>query len=210
MSDPSRRIRRAAAVALSLTLAACGNFTPGGFSRVSVGVSGDAEDPAPVSGTSAMTAAGAPAAADGDGAPEGELRAEFDLFLVSQDDRVTQLNQDIVRVRVDLRGREEIEAVERLVEAGTYTELRIVFRAIRAEVDSGLVIDGVPVIGEVRVELEDLGLEVSRPLGLTLAEGDRADLLVDLNAAAWLQAVDPSTRLVDPSVFGTLIDVVVR
>jgi hypothetical protein len=185
-------------------------LTPGGFSPVTVDVSGDAEDPAPASGTPAMTAAGAPAAASGDDAPDGELRAEFDLFLVSQDDRVTALNQDVVRVRVDLQGRQEIEAVERLVEATTYTELRIVFREIRAEVGSGLVIDGIPVIGEVRVELDDPSLEVSRPLDLTLTEGERADLLVDMNAAAWLQAVDPLTRVVDPTAFAAVIDVVVR
>ena len=206
-----------AALVCSILLAACGNVTPGGFSRVGVDVTGDAEEPAPAAepqmsvagdGTEAISAA-SPTLAIGDDLPRGEVRVRFALSLVDQDGAVTTLDDD-VRVRVDLEGRDEADAAEAIVVAATYTEMRIVFTEIRAEIESGLIVDGIPILGEIRVELQDVSLEVSRPVAITLGEGARADLLIDLNAPAWVAAVDPITRTVDPTVFASLIAVVER
>ena len=49
-------------------------------------------------------------------------------------------------------------------------------------------------------------LEVDRERPPATGDGE----LVDLNAASWLQAVDPSTSAVDATVFADLIAVVVR
>lgn len=207
----TRRWTGWAAIAGTLTLSACGNLTAGGFAEVGVAVSGDAADPAPApAATTTEPEASSPLLTSHEDEPEGEVEVEMNLFLVSEAGTVTTLNPDEVRVRVDLRGREDVDAAERLVEATTYTELRIVFSEIRAEVESGLVIDGLPVLGDVRVQIDDTSLEVSRQIDLVLGEGERADLLIDLNAAAWLQAVDPITKLVDPSVFAALISVAAR
>ena len=209
--------RRSAAVLTTLALAACGNVTVGGFQRVAVDVSGDAPDPAPqptlLSAPAGITApAGAaplPSSHEAENA-EGEVEIDFTLALVAESGEVVSLGQDDIRLRLDLQGASDLEAVDELVPTARYTELRITFVHIQVEVEAGLVIDGQPITGEVRVELEDPELVVSRPVDIAAAAGSRVTLLVDLNTPSWLAAVDPATRTVDVSVFAGLIDVVAR
>ena len=222
MLERARSVRTlCAGVAVLLAATGCGNLTAGGFGDVVVEVSGDSDPAAspaspaasamPVSAFgSGPAAASGPSTSSGGNQPEGEVEVELDLFLVSDAGVATQLNGDRVRVRVDLRGRSEAEVVQTLVEATGYSELRMVFTEIRADVESGLIIGGLPVLGEVRVELDDIELAVSRPLGLVIGGGQRVSLLIDLNAAAWLEAVDPLTKTVDAAVFADLIAVEVR
>ena len=67
-----------------------------------------------------------------------------------------------------------------------------------------------PVVGEVRVELEDVALVVTRPLNLDVGDGERVFLLIDLNANTWLQAVDPVLRVINEEVFANAVAVAVR
>ena len=67
----------------------------------------------------------------------------------------------------------------------------------------------VPILGAVDVEIEG-SLPVIKPLDLEVDADQRVALLVDLNAATWLEAVDPDTHVVDPAVFANAIGVVVR
>jgi len=196
--------------ALALCAAGCGgNLTSGGFGETSVAVSGDAPDPAGAPGTAAFL--GAPARDSGPGdKPDGEIEVEFLLYLESQEAGSVALTDEPLRVRVDLQGRQEADAASASVPAARYDGLRIVFTEMKAEVDSGLVVNGVPVTGEVRVELEDGTLTVLRPLSVDVADGDRVDLLVDLNAATWLQAVDPDLHTVAETVAAEAIEVRVR
>jgi hypothetical protein len=94
------------------------------------------------------------------------------------------------------------------VPALRYTELRLVFTKIHAEVE-GLVVDSIPV-PEVDVEFENLSLEVPVPLDLDVRDGDVVDLRVDLNSLAWLGAVDPLTGAVNETVFADLVRVEIR
>jgi hypothetical protein len=205
-----------------LAMAACGNLTPGGFGEVTVGVSGDADT------LSTAAAAAAPAFATladlgpslsilpADSGPaqspeeaEGELQVEFLAYLLDAGGNPVQLGNDELQVQADLKGRTEADPVDRQpVPAAIYTDLLLVFIEIKAEVE-GLVIDGTPV-PEVHVELEDVSLEVSRPISLDVRPGSDARLVIDLNALAWLGAVDPLTGAVDEAVFADLINVVVE
>lgn len=203
----------ASALALSILMAiGCGNVTVGGlYGDATVVVSGDADTLslttalAPPTSTSLLAVG--PATADGD--VEGEVEVEFLAILVTASGATVELGRDPARVKVDLRGRNELDAVDRqIIPATLYTELRLVFTDIDAEVQ-GLVIDGTPV-PEVRVELEDVSLLVSRPVDLDVGPGDSVELVVDLNTPAWLSAVDPLTGTVNQAVFQELLDVVVR
>jgi hypothetical protein len=198
-------------------LAGCGNLTAGGVGEIGVSVSGDSQSPTP-----AMTAAGAGASlaarpsltiaapwAAEEEQLEGQLEIEFLLFLVSAEGSSLQLGEEL-EARVDLSGRSEADVVEESVPAGRYEELQIVFTSIEAQVDKGLVIDGVEVTGPIRVDLEDLTLSVARPIDITVEDGSRVALVIDLNSAAWLQGVDPANGTVDESFFASLVDVVVR
>ncbi|MCA9738547.1 MAG: hypothetical protein KC645_13050, partial [Gemmatimonadetes bacterium] len=133
----------------------------------------------------------------------------FLLFLEAADGSSVPLSDTLIEVELDVEGDIEADAVSRQVPATRYTGLRIVFDEIEVEIDAGLVIDGVPILGAVDVEIEG-SLPVIKPLDLEVDADQRVALLVDLNAATWLEAVDPDTHVVDPAVFANAIGVVVR
>ena len=197
--------------AIALLGTGCGgNLTSGGVGETSVLVSGDAPDPSGVAGPS-PSAFVTPSQESGPGdQPEGEIEVEFELFLDSQEVGSLPLTGEGLRVRVDLRGLQEKDVADASVPAARYDALRIVFTEIKARVDAGLIVGGTPVTGEVRVELKNATLTVVRPLPLEIEDGDRVQLLIDLNAATWLQAVDPDLRTVAESVASQAIEVKLR
>jgi hypothetical protein len=204
-------------IALALGVAACGNVTAGGFSEVSVAVSGDSPDPAPQPAVLAPSVAGATAAPE-PALPssheteeaEGEVEIDFTLALLSESGEVVALGEDDIRIKLDLQGVEESEVVRELVPVARYTGVRMRFTHIKVEVSGGLVIDGVPIVGEVHVELEDPELVVESAIDIEPTEGSTVEMVVDLNTPRWLAAVDPVTLTIDASVFAGLVDVVVR
>jgi hypothetical protein len=196
-------------------MAACGNLTGGGLGEATVAVTGNVPPPIlpPLSSLVAAEAPFAPTSHDLDDdeadEAEGSVRVRFLVSLVSERGSETRLGDDEIEVEVDLQGLEELDVVTEFIPAIRYTELRIVFTEIKAEVEGGLVINGQPVIGELHVELEDLALLVTRPIDLDVGHGDAVSLLVDLNAPAWLTAVDPVTLSIDQNVFADLVNVVI-
>jgi hypothetical protein len=131
------------------------------------------------------------------------------VSLVSESGSETQLGENELEVEVDLQGADEPEVVTQVIPAVRYTELRLVFTEIKAEVQGGLVINGIPIIGELHVELQDVSLLVTRPIDLDVNHGEQVRVLVDLNAPAWLTAVDPITLAIDETVFAGLVNVVI-
>jgi hypothetical protein len=216
---PHRLTGAVAAATLAWASAACGNVTVGGFTEVTVDVSGNAPTAAPspqpallagAAGLSTSPSAGPLPTSHEEEEAEGEVEVDFTLALLSESGDVVPLGRDDIRIKLDLQGVDEAEAVKELVPTAHYTELRITFTHIKVEVHAGLVIDGQEITGEIEVELEDPELVVGRPVDLEAIEGSRVELLVDLNTPAWLGAVDPATRTIDASVFAGLIDLVVR
>lgn len=217
----SRRRRQLGALGLLAAAAACGSLTAGGATgEAAVIVSGDAPDSPPAASLieappAAWAAASEPASTEHDGEgeedehPEGELEAEFSLFLVAGGGELVPLTDGDVQIRIDLEGLGEPEVADRVVAARSYTALRIVFSEIEVEVDAGLIIDGEPVVGPIDIEI-DTSLVVEKSLALDIGDEERVVLVVDLNAASWLQAVDPVARTVDPQVFADLIAVGLR
>jgi len=209
--------------AAGVALEACGNVTAGGVTgEATVLVSGDADSGgSPLAGAarsaSTLTFSEGPARTDdgGNSGPsadeaEGEIEAEFGLLLIDAGGSSIQLTDADVRIRVDVQGREEVVAVRRTVPALVYQELRVVFTDMKIEIESGLVIGGEPVLGELKVELEDETLVVSRNIDLLVGDGDTVELLVDLNAKEWLLAVDPLLRTVAEDIVANAISVTAR
>ena len=198
-----------AASAFAWVASACGNVTVGGFTEVDVTVSGnDTTAPGAPLGSAAFSILPFPS---GSNQPEGEMELDMSLDLVSEAGSAIRLGDDEIRVKVDLEGQSRAEAVKgQLVEATRYTELRITFRNIKVEVSGGLVIGGDSIMGEVHVEIQDTALVVPRALNLDAKAGDRVALTVDLNAPAWLEALDPDSLTIDEAVFANLIDVVIQ
>lgn len=194
-----------AAIAL---LAGCGNLTAGGLSETEVVISGDAAEPLPAA---SLQQVGDPARqSGGDDEADGELEAEFSLYLEGGSQGSIPLTFDPVRVRVDVQGLREEGASTAVIPAGTYTTLRIVFTEVEVEVVAGLIVDGQEVTGLIDVELEADSAVVTRPVNLRLADGDRVEILVDLNAQDWLLEVDPALLVVPEEFFANAIEVRVR
>ena len=198
------------ALAACALLAGCGNLTAGGIAQANLTVSGDAPD---VQGPSPQQAVGpyptTPFPASGD-QPEGRVKAEFFVYLEAANGGEVSLSEDQIRVDVDVQGRQELDVASQTVPATLYTQIRIVFTDIRVDVADGLIINGVPVVGEVRVELKDTALTVTRPLDLDIRDGESVFLLMDLNANTWLQAVDPVLGVIMEEVFANAVSVGVR
>jgi hypothetical protein len=216
---PAPRVSLTGTLLLAVLAAGCGgSLTAGGFAEIELVVSGDAPGASPSIRGPAVTAAAlrqgiTPLTAhdDVDDDLEGEIELEFLLYLVRPDGSEERLSEDGVTVEVDLAGELEVDAFRTRVPAETYTALRIVFTEIEVEIDKGVVIDGIPVTGPIDIELDDDELvEVIRPLQLSPQDGDRVELLLDINSRIWLQAIDPNLRTVAESVFAEAITVVAR
>lgn len=196
-------------VMLALVATGCGgNLTAGGArGEATVTVSGDAE-PEP-------SAAAVPARSDhhldddDDNADEaeGEIEAELRLFLITDDGTEIELTDSAVEVDVDVQGREEMDAVHASVPAHTYTGLRVVFTELEVEVESGLILNGLPFVGQIDVELDEGTLTVDKPLELVVQSGATARILVDLNARTWLLSADPLLGVVAEGIVADAISV---
>ena len=192
-------------------LAGCGNLTAGGLTgEATVTVSGDAPDAQGTAPQRAVRLYPTPPFPAQHDVPEGEVRADFFVDLVAANGDEVSMSEDQISIRVDVQGRQELDVAVQTVPATLYTQIRIIFTDIRVEVESGLIINGVPVVGEVEVELEDVALVVTRPLNLDIGDGESVFLLIDLNANTWLQAVDPLLGVIMEEVFGDAVSVAVR
>lgn len=200
-------------LALLLSTACGGNLTAGGLTETEVRVSGDAPDPPPTGASLALSGPWAQSDDDEDDdadEAEGEIEADFLLFLERPDGSLLQLTDQEVRVDVDIQGEQEVSAVVRTVPAERYSALRVVFSEIEVEIDAGLVIDGQPITGLVSVDVELEGITVVRPLDLDFSDGEREELLLDLNTRSWITAVDPDRLQVSAQAFAEAIRVEVR
>lgn len=210
MREPARTLLVWCALAASLLVASCGNLTAGGATgETTVLVSGDAPDPASASVTE--SAASSPArASDSDDEPEGELELSFSVSLVTLEGRSLPLTEDEAEIEVEFPGEQEREVVTRTVPAGRYSGLRLAFTEIEAEADSGLVVEGDTITEPVDVEFEGDSLVVERPLDLEVAEGSRAELVVDMNTQSWLSEVDPELLVVAGDLVADVIEIFLR
>jgi hypothetical protein len=197
---------------LLLSVGCGGNLTAGGLTETEVRVSGDTPDP-PTGTNSVLSGPWAQSDDDDDDdadEAEGEIEADFLLFLERPDGSLLQLTDEEVQVDLDIRGEQEVSAVVRTVPAERYSALRVVFSEIEVEIDAGLVIDGQPLTGLVSVDVELEGITVVRPLDLDFSDGEREELLLDLNTRSWITAVDPTRLQVSAQAFADAIRVELR
>ena len=106
-------------------------------------------------------------------------------------------------VRAD--GGDTVRVVSDGVPAVTYPVARVVFTRVTANVTGGLVVGGVNLTGRIDVAIAPGdSVVVERPVDLGAADED-ATLLIDLDASAWLPAVNPATRLVSAATFASAV-----
>jgi hypothetical protein len=137
---------------------------------------------------------------------DGTLDVEAKVELVSAGGEVVPLSSGPGAATVRIDGRDTAQVVRRKVPVVAYTTVRVTFTRVEANVVSGLVIGGVSITGRVSVDVAAGGVVVERPLSLP-ASAEEAEVLVDLDASAWLGAANPVTRLVSPGAFQAAVKV---
>ena len=188
-------VAKVSAVALLAWLAgACGNLTSGGFGEVEVVVATDSVSAAAMQ---APAAAGFPT-----GRPasrqvvDGTLTMRVQVFAVSRSGRALEVTSGVQELVMPLSSVAPFLLARRDLPEGSYASVRTVFLSVVAEVESGLVVDGVPIRGPVTVELGPSGrIMVETPLDLTVSENTPAQVKVDLHTTRWLRLLNQQRRV---------------
>ncbi|MBI4521607.1 MAG: hypothetical protein HY701_12275 [Gemmatimonadetes bacterium] len=199
--------------AAQVLLAGCGEVASGGArGEVSAYVAGDGPggSASAVAGTSALLAGSAWETPAGN-AVKGTVTLRAQVFVSAPNGPWIEVTEGEREAVVDAEGAQEKEVGRRLLDAGIYSRMRIVFTRVDVDVTDGLVIDGIPIVGRVAVNFGGTQrIEVELPISLTLAEDAEVDLVVDLNAQGWLRSANPVTRVVPAAVFRNAVEVRVR
>jgi len=188
----------------------CGNLTAGGArGTVESAVSGDAPE------ASSQTGAEAPVASksstEAAALIEGQVDATLRIYLENEmGDRIPVVAEDS-RTVVDVQGQTEATLSSVELPVGSYPRVRIVFTDVHADVEAGLLIGGISVVGRIDVgEPAVDSMVVERQAGILLEENRAIQLLVDMNSPSWLAEVDLESMLVDPVIFQQEVEMQVR
>lgn len=202
------RLCALAALGAALLVGGCGkDLVVGGQRDVDTYATGDGTPeggaaPAPALAPSLARAPGGPAATHVAGRAQGTVAFDATVELVEGGAR-EGAGSGTATVRID--GHDTVLVARGRVPEARYTAVRVTFTRVQASVASGLVIGGVNLTGLVTVAIAPgAGLVVERPIGNL---GDDDDLLIDLDASAWLSAANPATRLVPGAAFSGAVKV---
>jgi hypothetical protein len=201
-------LRAAALLAAITTLPACsGELVGGGAREADAYATGDGTDPG-----GSPSLAPRYAIAPGGGAV---FQAGRVTGTVSFDAKVSLVRSDGVEpvvpgatATVAASGADTVRLGGGEISAGAFPTARVVFTRVTANVSGGLVIGGVGLTGRVDVAIAD-SVVVQMPVNVPAGDGD-VELLVDLDASAWLAAANPVTRTVSAAAFQGAVKVRIR
>lgn len=202
-------------LALSGLLAGCGELTSGGVGEAETHFTADEPDSPP---PAASVAGGGwdrgptPSAVGSASAVDGVLAARVQTFLRSDETgEWVEITDGPREITLDLSGQSERRAGARFVSDGSYSRFRVVFHRVEVDVTGGLVVDGVPLLGDVTVDLGAGGtLTVEREVDVEVMAEGRVEVLTNLNVDVWLPTVSLVTRTVTAAALEGAIEVRVR
>lgn len=153
-------------------------------------------------------------AADGGAQPQavgirGELELAAQVTLIADDGEEVNLVPVGGLVGLRIEGDGEALVARAQVDARTYSAVELTFSQLAADVQGGLVVEGVPLVGAVTVA-GAAGMRVRRPLEFTVTQGGSRTIVIDLNAQAWLPRAELLTRSVPAAAVQQAIEVRVR
>ena len=192
-----------AALLLALAAGGCGkDVVVGGQKDVEANATGDAT---PEGGSPSRQPGPAFSLLDhAPGRAQGTITADVRVVLLASGGTFA-LNDAPTRVTMQIDGDDSVRVVARSVPQAAYTGVRLTFTRVQANVLSGLVIGGVNVTGSVSVAI-DGSLVVERPVSMLDADADY-EMLIDLDASAWLPATNPVSRIVPAAAFSNAVKV---
>lgn len=202
---PPRRLIGHWAVALTCLLitGGCGNVTSGGFGDVEVVLSSDEVEDLQEAATGMVLAeVGLPSTTSHGSNIQGTLTVRVRSFARRGPGDFVELTDGVQEVTVSLSDPEPVEIARRSLPAGSYDAVRTFFGRIEADVTGGLIIDGDPVIGTVRVDLgEDGSLSVVTVTGFEVWADAPAVVAIEMQSGIWLRLVDAVLGSVDVDDF---------
>lgn len=143
----------------------------------------------------------------GGSGPQGTVQAAVQLALVSSSGAIDPVASS-GSVQVAIGSAEGMLIGTDLVDARGYTQVRVTFSSVSANITGGL-LGGLPLVGTVTLDVAD-PITVDLPVSLIVQPGSTHTLVLDLNAGTWLGAVDPSTLKVPAATFRAAVGVSVN
>lgn len=215
MKATVERTMKAALAILSICiLAACGNLTAGGFGETSILVTseGEGEDqPAPSAQASPSSPSSQSSQLEGADPllPDelaGTLQVTLRVYFLDTSNFWTEVTNGPVSMTLPLSDGGLEEAVKRRINTGLYSQMRMVFSTIEADVTGGLFIGGIPLLGTVHVPTGS-DVIIERPLDLFIDDRDPVSVVIELNAGEWLQTASLVDAVVTPEDFASSVSV---
>jgi hypothetical protein len=205
----------------AVLIAGCGDLTAGGLGEVEVYGTADESGASPAASTTPSayldrrdagdTPARTPSAAVAS-VFSGVFAAQMQVYL--QADGTAQwveITDGVRDLTLDLAGGLERRIAVRFVDSGRYSRLRVVFHRVETTVLGGLVVGGVPLTGQITVDLGAQGsVTVERDVLVEVQRDEGIDLVLDLNVDVWLPTVSVLTRTVSAAALRDALSVRVR
>jgi hypothetical protein len=190
VSGPGRFLRVASLALATTLLAACGgNVTSGGFGEVEVLLSSDAAEE--LQGIARVLAP------TGHEPLVGTLSVTVRSFVREGGSRWIEVTDGPQEITVPLEDPTPVVVARATFPEGDYDAVRTLFGRIRVHIESGLVVGGEPVVGEVRVEVGLDGILVMEERGIRVDREGTSPVLLEMRARRWLPFVDRERRLVE-------------
>lgn len=197
--------------ALGFLLAGCGNVTSGGFGDVEVLVSSDEVEDVQATAASALYAhLGAPAKSGHADSIVGTLTVRLRSFARRGVGDFVELTDGVQEVTLPLSDPAAVEIARRAVPAGRYDAVRTFFGRIEANIERGLVVDGVPIVGAVTVDLGGEGFSTVTYTGFDVWEDAPTVVAIDMQSRLWLRLANAILGRVDLDDFRRIFRVRVR
>ena len=175
---------------------ACGNLTSGGFGDLEVVVATDSVPTTTLQAPPASLMSLVPQRSGAQQLVEGTLTMRIQVFAVARSGSMIEVTNGVQELMMPLATSAPFLLVRKELPEGSYTSIRTVFLSVVAQVEGGLVVDGVPIRGPVTVELGPGGrILVETPLDLTITEGSLARIKVDLHTTRWLRLLNQQRRV---------------
>jgi hypothetical protein len=197
-------------LSVALVTSACGNLTSGGFGDLEVLV---ATDSVPILRTEQGTQSVVPGPerqASYQSQLEGTLTMRIQVFaflapsamerLVLAGDAARgewiEVTSGVREIVLPLSDAASGILTRKELPAGRYTAVRTIFLHVEALVEGGLVVDGVPIRGPVRVDLGgDRRIVVEAPIELDIVNRAEARISVNLHTNRWIRLLNAQRQV---------------
>jgi hypothetical protein len=205
-------MRMTSVLAAALVLAACDGDTFGtsresgsGAARMQVAVRGDDAPP-----SQSVQGADAGGPAFNHTSAQGTIAFRARVYAQSTTSGWVELtNNAASSSSVNASGHGNAVAfVSSRVEAGSYSRVRVVFQDVDANLTSGIQLDGGLLTGSLSVDLgSDAQVTVEREVSVSASATATPQLVINLNADAWLNQASATTRTVSETAFQAAVQV---